>query len=372
MLNLPEPNFIDRVIEEITRYLVELYEGITGKTLYPAQVERVLIDVMAYRETLVRIGIQEAAKQNLLYYARTPMIDYLGELMGVVRLPAAAAQTQLEFTLAAARGADLVIPAGTLISAGTGLSQFATDEALTLAAGTTTGTVWASATTAGASGNLFAAGQINVLDTDLGAADLTAENISISSGGTDAEADDRLRERIRLAPEAYTTCGSVGAYRFHALSAHPSIIDVCVRSVLSGQVQIFPLCDTGLPDAGILALVAAACSGDTVRPLCDTVIVAAPTQVSYTVSAALTVYADVDAAAVLTAAQVALAAYTDAQALRLGRDITRSALIAAISVSGVQSVSLSSPIGDLSVAAPEWAVCGQASVSIAAISDESL
>ena len=69
-MSLPEPSFIDRDPQAITAEIVAQYEQLTGKTLYPAQVERLLIDVIAYRETLVRIGIQEAAKQNLVAYAR--------------------------------------------------------------------------------------------------------------------------------------------------------------------------------------------------------------------------------------------------------------------------------------------------------------
>ena len=81
-MSLPEPSFIDRDPQAITAEIVAQYEQLTGKTLYPAQVERLLIDVIAYRETLVRIGIQEAAKQNLVAYARAPMLDYLTRIPG--------------------------------------------------------------------------------------------------------------------------------------------------------------------------------------------------------------------------------------------------------------------------------------------------
>lgn len=374
MLNLPEPNYIDRDPAAITAAIIDQYEGLTGKTLYPAQVERLLVDVLAYRETLVRIGIQEAAKQNLLYYARAPMLDYLGELMGVSRLPAASAQAPMLFTLSASRPAPLIIPAGTQVSAGPGQagSRFITNDDLTIAAGETTGTVWATAVTPGVAGNLFEPGQINVLDTDLGVATLSVANSAASAGGADAEEDDRLRLRIHLAPESYTTAGSVGAYRYHALSAHPSLVDVAVVSPSPGLVRIYPLCDTGLPDAGILALVAAACSGDTVRPLCDTVEVLTPVQRSYRVVGRLTVYNDVDNAAVLAAAQLSLAAYTAAQAARLGRNISEAALMAALLVSGVQAVNLASSTGALYLSPWEWAVCTVAEVSLASISDDPL
>jgi hypothetical protein len=79
---IAEPNFIDRDPAQITSEMIAQYEDASGKKLYPAQAERLLIDLFAYRENLVRIAIQEAAKQNLVAYSRAPMLDYLGELVG--------------------------------------------------------------------------------------------------------------------------------------------------------------------------------------------------------------------------------------------------------------------------------------------------
>lgn len=77
MTNLPEPNFIERDAEKITAEWIALYEEKTGKTLQPAQLERILIDVGAYRENLLRIKIQEVAKTNLLNYAFHLSLSYL-------------------------------------------------------------------------------------------------------------------------------------------------------------------------------------------------------------------------------------------------------------------------------------------------------
>ncbi|STN20434.1 putative phage baseplate protein [Escherichia fergusonii] len=96
---IAEPNFIDRDPAQITSEMIAQYEDASGKKLYPAQAERLLIDLFAYRENLVRIAIQEAAKQNLVAYSRAPMLDYLGELVGVHRLPAQPAKTTLQFSV---------------------------------------------------------------------------------------------------------------------------------------------------------------------------------------------------------------------------------------------------------------------------------
>ena len=52
---LTEPDFIERDADKITAEMIAKYEADTGKTLYPAQAERLLIDLWAYREMLVRV-----------------------------------------------------------------------------------------------------------------------------------------------------------------------------------------------------------------------------------------------------------------------------------------------------------------------------
>mgnify|MGYP000411452045 FL=1 len=122
-MSLPEPSFIDRDPQAITAEIVAQYEQLTGKTLYPAQVERLLIDVIAYRETLVRIGIQEAAKQNLVAYARAPMLDYLGELVGVTRLPAQSARTTVRLTFVDPLASALPTPSSFLYAAAVSMDR---------------------------------------------------------------------------------------------------------------------------------------------------------------------------------------------------------------------------------------------------------
>ncbi len=80
------PEFVARDAETITADQVTDWEGFTGKTLYPAQVERLLIDLLSYRETLTRQAIQETGEQNLLSFALGDALDALAELLGASRL----------------------------------------------------------------------------------------------------------------------------------------------------------------------------------------------------------------------------------------------------------------------------------------------
>src|SRR3984893_18805895 len=94
--------------------MVTAFQVAAGRTLQPAQVERLLINLYAYRESLVRNAIQYAAEQNLLAFASFPMLDYLGQLLSVTRLASQPAVTTLQFTLTGAPTVPFTIPAGSV------------------------------------------------------------------------------------------------------------------------------------------------------------------------------------------------------------------------------------------------------------------
>lgn len=83
---LPAPQFLELDVDVITADIIAEYERLSGKPLYPAQADRLMVDVIAYREVLIRNEVNEAAKQNLLAFARGVMLDYLGDFFGVERL----------------------------------------------------------------------------------------------------------------------------------------------------------------------------------------------------------------------------------------------------------------------------------------------
>ncbi|MFE8103566.1 baseplate J/gp47 family protein [Brenneria goodwinii] len=368
MAVITEPVFIERDAEAITAEMIAKYEADSGKTLYPAQAERLLIDLIAYREMLLRCGIQEAAKQNLVRYARAPMLDYLGELVGTYRLAAQAAQTTLLFSVDAALPADTLIPAGTRVSASDSI-VFATDSYVILKAGMLSVPVTAACIETGTAGNNWQPAQVSTLLDDITDIDLKVTNTAVSAGGAEEESDDRLRERIQLAPESFSTAGSKLAYRYHALSAHPDIVDVAVVRAQPGVVHLYPLLSGGLPDAALLAQVESVCSDEKVRPLTDTVAAKAPVPVKYALHASLTLKRNVQALPVKQEAERVAAAWVETRRAILGQDIVPSQIIAALSLDGVYSVALSSP--GLTVL-EDWqlAVCTGVTITIAGAADE--
>lgn len=367
MQQLPEPSFIDRDPNQVTAGLIALYEATTGKTLQPAQPEMLLINLIAYRETLVRIAVQEAAKQNLLQYAIFPMLDYLGELVGCDRLPEQPAKTTLRFTLVAAQTFDLVVAAGTRVESKDGKQTFATDMALTIPAGQTTGDVVATDEVAGIAGNGYLAGEVNNL-LDSVAYVQGASNTTTTAAGADAESDNNYRERIKTAPESYSVAGSKGAYKYWAKSAHQDIVDVAIISPSGGVVNIYPLTTAGTPSQAILDAVDTICSAETVRPLGDLVTVLAPTRKTFTIAADITLYASADQATVLSTVNAALAVYTADLRSTLGRDVVTSRIVALINgVGGVYKTVLTNPVADVVNELNEWSDCTAITVNVVGV-----
>lgn len=185
------------------------------------------------------------------------------------------------------------------------------------------------------------------------------------------ESDSTLRRRVQLAPEGWTSAGSQGAYRYHALSASAQVKDVSVQSPSPGEVLVSVLAEggDGTPDAALLSTVAAALSDETVRPLCDGVTVQAAQVVPYSVTAELTLFAGPDAEAVRMAAEAAAKTYVEASHA-IGRDLTLSGLYAALHQPGVQRVALISPTADIVTTAAQAPWCQALGVTVAGVADE--
>ena len=350
------PSFIERDPSKITNDLIAEYEQLSGKTLYPAQVERLLINLIAYRETLVREAIQDAACQNLVNFARAPMLDELGALVACRRLEAQPARATFEAVLKAASATQTVLAANTQIKTKDGSLVFETAEDLIIPAGSLSGCVAGICTKPGLIGNGFICGGVGRFPASLDFLERFS-NIDTTGGGSDIETDEGYRTRIKLAPETFSVAGSTGAYRYHALSAHPDIVDVAVTSPTAGDVIIYPLMKSGLPDAHILAAVESACSADKVRPLTDRVTVRSPEVVEYDIEASITRYHSTDRESCLAAVRQAAQSYHHIQASTLGRDIVPSQIIAMLSVPGVYRVDLRQPVSTQVVLAHQWPLC---------------
>lgn len=178
------------------------------------------------------------------------------------------------------------------------------------------------------------------------------------------EDDARLRSRVQLAPEGFTTAGSLGSYTFWALSSSPLVKDVAIlETATPGEVRIVTLSTEGdgSPDAALLSVVDATTQPR--RPITDHVMVEAATVQAYTVEAELTLYDGPDAELVRLASVEAIEAFVDAHH-RLGHDITLAGLHAALYREGVQNVTITSPAATLVVPDDTAAHCAEITVTV--------
>lgn len=169
------------------------------------------------------------------------------------------------------------------------------------------------------------------------------------------EPDDELRNRIQLSLEGFSTAGPRGAYEFHARSAHEDILDVMVAgpdteglSIDPGNVVVYVLGrdGSGIPDPEVLEAVADALNAEDVRPLCDTVTVAAASVAPFSVVAQLHMPPGPGAEAVLEEARDELEAYLES-VHRIGAVVAMSGIHAALHRAGVINVTVTSPVADI-------------------------
>lgn len=356
---LPAPEFVKVDPAAIEAALVARYEAKSGKTLYPAQIERLFIDQVAYAQSLSLMAIQHAGEQLLVRFSSAPILDYLGELVGTTRLLAQPARCSVQFGVTEVAALPLLIPAGTQVTSQDGRLIFTADADATIEAGQSQVQTYATCQTAGAGGNGWAVGQISVMPSPPFAG-LSASNVTVPANGADEEADGRYRERIILAPEAYTNAGSRGSYRYHALSVHQAIIDVAVHGPddgqLDGHVAVYPLTTSGLPTADMLTQVLNYLSGEKRRPLCDTVHAMTPAEVAFTIQVSLTFYATADRVGAMALAQAAAESWAADLRAGLGRDIVPEQLTAVLQVVGVYRAAVTLPLLT-SVQGHQWANC---------------
>lgn len=369
---LPKPEFVKIEPAVIEAELIALYERDSGKSLFPAQIERLFINQVAYSEARIKAAIQSAGEMLLVRFSSGPILDYLGDLVGTPRLLAKGAVSAFLFVASQAESQDRLIPVGTRITSQNGVVAFLTQQDAVIKAGTLSAQVRAICETVGVIGNGWAIGQINTL-VGQPFAGLAASNSTVPEDGVEDESDDRYKERIILAPEAYTTAGSRGAYRYHALSVHQSIIDVAVRGpddgLPDGEVAIHPLTETGMPTANLLDHVENYLSGEKLRPLCDTVRAHMPDRIDWRIRSHITLYSWADREPTLAAVQEAAKAYAQELRAGLGIDVVPEQLNARLQVMGVYRSALELPSGTLDLQRHGWADCSSIEILYAGTAD---
>jgi|GEM_PF-162766 len=242
---MDEPIFVPVDPAEILSEILIEFEALTGYAIFPGQPEYSFCTSMAYREVLLRNRINAAGKSQLVSFATYPVLDYLGQLLGVARLAEAKATCNLSFSIIPGH-LQVFIPLGTRVASTDGSVIFETIDDLVIPTSMNTVSILATCQTAGKSGNGYAVGTISVIQ-DPWAFVTAVTNTDITYGGSDAETDSELQERIFLAPSTFSCAGPVGAYKYWARTASPLVIDVGImtynedNSIAKGEVDVYAL-----------------------------------------------------------------------------------------------------------------------------------
>lgn len=211
-----------------TTIITALEKG-AGEPLYPGDERRIYGEAIVAVFVALYNTLDDVGRQTLLRYARGEVLDAIGERLDVRRLEGAKATTTMRFSLSTPRETNIIIPKWTKVTPD-GENYFATDAIAVLQAGTYSVEIPTSAVGNGVKFNGYAPGTITTL-VDLIPYIENVANLTETAGGDDGEpytkeGDNRLRERIRLAPAKRSTAGPELAYTYWALTADSSITDV--------------------------------------------------------------------------------------------------------------------------------------------------
>jgi len=395
---LPAPVVVEPVSFEaiVTAMITDL---VSRDSTFTALVESdpayKIIEVCAYRETLLRQRANEAARAVMLAYALDSDLDNLGALLGVKRsgtsavLSIGSGNAGMVFTTVAggSAGNAISLAINAPLAANTPFAVSITNTSagiqivITLASNSS-GIVTTTALQLAQGFNFSTAGATVVAAyTGDGTGVMSVAPIATFAGGID-ETDAAFRQRIQLSLDGFSSAGPKGAYRFFALGV-PGVGDVGIQgpeddptNIPAGTVVVAvlgaigdgTLADPNPATAGesgespILAAVRLAVNADSVRPLTDTVVVKAAAIINYAITATINTYPGPDPTTVVSAALAAANAYAIASH-KLGRSVTRSGIIAALFQSGAQNVTLTSPAADIAITQAQAPYCTGVSVT---------
>jgi phage-related baseplate assembly protein len=184
------------------------------------------------------------------------------------------------------------------------------------------------------------------------------------------EADTDLRLRVQQAFEGLSVAGPRGAYVFHARGADARVADASAISPQPAEavVTVLARAGDGTAPQDLLDIVAAALNDEWIRPVADRLTVQSVRVTPYAIDAALYIYPGPESEPIRQAAIARLVAYVQAQR-RLGRDIRRSAVIAALHAPGVQRVELAQPSEDIVLDETQAGYCTGYTVTVAGYDD---
>lgn len=173
----------------------EKYTELSGKEIPEGSDIDIRMKVLAGEIFDNEVNLDFIKRQMFASTASGDYLDLHAEDRGLSRNHAVKATGRVTFSVNTVREEPVVIPRGTIVgTSGDVCVRFVTNSEVILAAGTSSVSVRCTAETAGFEGNV-AAGVIDIIITNVIGID-SVTNIDKTSGGSNAESDETLRNRV--------------------------------------------------------------------------------------------------------------------------------------------------------------------------------
>lgn len=275
--------FVEYNSKAIIDEMIKSFEAATGETLYPADERRIFLQQLLPQIIALKADINTTGNQNLLRYSQGAMLDELGDMFDVERIPPRRASCVVQYNLSAVLSFDVTIPKGSRVTTD-GTYVFYTSEVATISAGQTAITVVSYANDTGAAYNGLVPHQIASM-IDVIPYVVSVYNTTTTGNGGNIESDEEYRKRIRLSYQQYSTAGSEKAYKFWAKGASGEVEDVSVEQESPGKVNVYILPKSGYMASGeLISIIQTVLSADKHRPLTDVVTVKSAAKADYNIT----------------------------------------------------------------------------------------
>lgn len=224
-------DFMQKLKEE---YNEEIFEG---------DKRYMFLSTLSYIISVLNAKSNLAFNQNFLTEAYGIGLDMYGANLNTPRLGSTKSVVKVQFTLAQERPNDYIIPKGTRVTTPT-QQIFETKNEAIIPQGELSIEVDCQSIGVGAIYNDIPIGGITQLVDPL-AFMQGVTNTTVSGGGSDPEADEPYRQRLKIAESQYSVAGSILAYKYWTLKADPAIIDALITTPNPGEVDIKPILQGG-------------------------------------------------------------------------------------------------------------------------------
>lgn len=242
MLQLLDAN-PQNILNDFMKQLEEEYD----EKVFEGDKRYMFLSTLSYIISVLNAKSNLAFNQNFLSEAYGIGLDMYGANLNTPRLGSTKSVVKVKFTLAQERANNYIIPKGTRVTTPT-QQIFATKVEAVIPKGKLSVEVDCQSIGVGAIYNDIQIGEITQLVDPLAFIQAVI-NTTVSSGGSDPEADEAYRERLKIAESQYSVAGSVLAYKYWTLKADPLIIDALITTPNPGEVDIKPILQGGeLPE----------------------------------------------------------------------------------------------------------------------------